>query len=351
MNSTDRYAFIALLFLVVVVAVAAFWDDGETAPVHAGDDEGAGRRVARVDEPALPAPERRTRPRDEGRERGFALNGLDEDVNEQDRVTTRGEGDEGHSTEPLGGLEPVGRDDLADGAGAAPEAPPMRPLGGGPMRPVPGGNSEFLERNGARSPGGDGRDGRGADEPVAVEQPVVRTANAAPQPAPVADAGDLREYVVQPGDSLSVIASEQCGTHRMMHEIASLNGLADVDSITEGMTLKLPARAASAAPAPIPTTTSPEIKTARADGHPIVTIKPGQTLSELLYDRYGTYKSALPLVKALNPELDPDRVQAGQPIVLPHFDDVAGATRASDPTVASSAPSQPARRRSGNYVR
>ena len=39
--STDRIAFIALLFLIVIVAVAAFWDDGDPvdARIRAGDDQ------------------------------------------------------------------------------------------------------------------------------------------------------------------------------------------------------------------------------------------------------------------------------------------------------------------------
>ena len=352
MNSTDRYAFIALLFLVVVVAVAAFWDDGDDAPVHAGEGEGTDRRIARVEEPALPTPERRGRRHDGGREQDFALNGVDDDVQERSRVSTVGQNAEGHSTDPQGAGAPGVRDpyELAGGPGVATDAPPLQPLGNRPLRPVAGGNAEFTSRPVARPGSGGAIEPRAEEAARPTTRPAAPAPTATPEPTP-APGGDLRKYVVRAGDSLSVIASQQCGTQKMMHEIARLNGLADVDSIKEGMTLELPARVASSAPAPIPTTTSPEIKTARADGHPVVTIKPGQTLSELLYDRYGTYKSALPLVKALNPDLDPDRVQAGQPIVLPHFEDVAGASRPTDSSVAPSASSQPSSRRSGNYVR
>lgn len=361
MNSTDRYAFIALLFLVVVVAVAAFWDDGDAEPVRAGDGDRADRRVARVDEPALPAPNRRELRHDSGREseREFALNGLDGREGDDVKVTTRAQSAEGHTVEPQGGapLAPLDTDPLVGGPPPAPDGP-MRPRG-----------SRSLESTGAADNFLKPRRSTGAPAPESLS-PARRTPNTSvpprseePAPAPAAEdfsagaeasgAADLREYVVRSGDALTVIASRECGSIKLTSEIARLNGLSDVDIIKEGMTLKLPARASSAGAAPAPTSTSPEIDTARADGRPVVAISPGGTLSQLLHSRYGTVSGAMPLVKTLNPDLDPDRVQAGQPIVLPRYEEVAGATRpdAGNESVAASTPSESSRRRTGNYVR
>lgn len=361
MNSTDRYAFIALLFLVVVVAVAAFWDDGDADPVHAGEGDEADRRVARVDESALPAPNRRDLRHDSGREseREFALNGLDGDEGDDAKATTRAQNAEGHTLEPQGGAVPEVEDTYSLAGGRPVETDgPLRPRGSRPLERT-GTRGHFLENGRAMTPSTP----EGLSPARTTLDPVAPPRAEEPAPTPAANASnagasasgdsDLREYVVRSGDALTVIASRECGSIKLTSEIARLNGLSDVDIIKEGMTLKLPARTSSTGAAPVPTSTSPEIGTARADGRPVVAIAPGGTLSQLLHNRYGTVSGAMPLVKTLNPDLDPDRVQAGQPIVLPRYEEVAGATRpdSGNATVASSASSESPRRRTGNFVR
>src|SRR5213082_1033845 len=64
----------------------------------------------------------------------------------------------------------------------------------------------------------------------------------------VANVADGPQHVVKPGETLSGIAAQYGLT---VEQLASLNGLADPDRLTEGQTLKLPAAPArSTDPAP-----------------------------------------------------------------------------------------------------
>ncbi len=70
-----------------------------------------------------------------------------------------------------------------------------------------------------------------------VEDAAGWTPEPRPEPAP-----KVREYVIQPSDTLSEIAQRELGSASRMHEIIALNGseLADPDTLQVGQTLRLP---------------------------------------------------------------------------------------------------------------
>ncbi|MEL6431673.1 MAG: LysM peptidoglycan-binding domain-containing protein, partial [Planctomycetota bacterium] len=260
MNSAqERYAFIALLFLVVVVSVVAFWDDGDGQdPVQAASRDDA----VHVDPGAYAVDPGATDPRpwDAAPASGglaaetgsIALAGLDEDVPVLDPVSTRGQSYADHAQAPRDGLrdagrdaylagadpygdDPYGDDSIGDGQGAAFEDD-RAPVSSEPMRPTRG-DSLALSGAGERRPMRLSRD-------ETVNPPAARE-SVAPVPAPVtaAPAGSsaTRDYVVRAGDVLSTIASRECGTASLVNEIVRLNGLSNPDKIFEGMKLQLPA--------------------------------------------------------------------------------------------------------------
>lgn len=65
---------------------------------------------------------------------------------------------------------------------------------------------------------------------------------AAPQPAPAPPPDEMREIVVQSGETLSQIAQRELGTVKRVPEILEINGIEDPDAIRAGATLKLPSR-------------------------------------------------------------------------------------------------------------
>lgn len=330
MNSNDRYAVIALMFLLVIVAVAVFWDDGGEA--HAASPGGA--EVAALDEQRPPAPERGTYVPERG---GLPLGGSDELPPISDRVRTQGLRDDGHRVEPGvrgSGLGTDAFDGPVPAERLAPERVPEAPLL--PRRPE--GESGFL-----KPPTPAPREDANRVTPSAPKEP-----KAAPikKDTPKKSAGP-RIHVVQPGDSLSAIAVKKCGTSEAIDEIARLNGLDDIHTIHEGDELLLPARRSSAS-----STGSKAVASApkpEAKGRRTVTIVKGEALSLVLDRELGSYIHTIALVEALNPGLDRNRIREGQEIILPLPSEIPEKAKTK---VARGETPRPARKKkTGNYVR
>lgn len=136
-----------------------------------------------------------------------------------------------------------------------------------------------------------------------------------------------RAYIVQPGDSLSVIAEREGVSVRAL---MALNNIHDPDAIVVGQVLLLPDDGAS----PVQTPPSVRIDTrytvnAPADEH---VVQAGESLSQIA-ERYGVGMAEL---MRLNGIIDPDTIYEGQRLRLTHVVGTASA-RASAPAIPAEA--------------
>jgi nucleoid-associated protein YgaU len=76
----------------------------------------------------------------------------------------------------------------------------------------------------------------------AAGAPAVPVASSRTAPAPVPVPAVQRTCVVGSGETLGDIAKRELGSARRAREIAELNGLASVDQVRAGQTLRLPPR-------------------------------------------------------------------------------------------------------------
>lgn len=135
---------------------------------------------------------------------------------------------------------------------------------------------------------------RGATVAVAVTLGIAGGSVLAQSPSRV---------TVQPGETLSDIAVRQYGDATQATRIATANRILNPDLVFAGMELQLPAGVGTAAAAPA----SPARRT---------TVEPGETLSSIAQRVYGSPDYAQPLAEA-NSITQPDRIRAGQELVLP----------------------------------
>lgn len=352
MRPYERYALVALLFLVTVVVVGVMWDDG-SSPDPETDTVAAAERPDRVVEDQDVAGSYRADQNEANSDRGeriesMPLAGSEVATETFDRVSTRMTEGRGHSVQP-GALDPrpaapkaapPQAETLTQGAQAQePFAGTLKPerIYGDDRKDAIGdafrSDRRFLPRDSAATPtrsetaSTTRRDVRPADRPDAKApkaEKVGQKTTPASQPS-----GDVRRYVVKSGDALSRIASKECGTKEAVAQIVSLNGLSNPDKISVGMTLILPPQTSAKA------TVQPKVAAADsggkktpakvlagADGRPTVKVGKGDVLSALLERELGTYSRSIRLVKELNPGLNPDRVVVGQTIILPHREEL-----------------------------
>ncbi|MCX7819387.1 MAG: LysM peptidoglycan-binding domain-containing protein [Kiritimatiellae bacterium] len=133
--------------------------------------------------------------------------------------------------------------------------------------------------------------------PAPVPPPAQR-----PSPPPSADLAP-KEYVVQPGDSLSKIAARHGVSTR---ELAELNAITDPNKLRAGQKLLLPGHASR----PRPEKPASARAAAAADEY---VVQPGDSLSKIAA-RHGV--SARELAE-LNAITDPNKLRAGQKLKLP----------------------------------
>ena len=333
MRLNERHAAIAVLFLVVILLVGFFWQDDSADPARAGADQQLVRQVEAAHVPGQVQASKRADRR--GLRGGAPLGGIDEVPGTATRVGTPGLRDDGHSVDPGALAPPSSSADLA----ATPGSFQLRPSAGGPdglmgVR-VRGGSAASTEMDELAGLAAEARSQRGfLDQPEPAPDQVKTAASGAPANPLAASAGTVREYTVRSGDSLSAIATNECGTTSAMDLICRLNGLSDRDMIQEGMVLKLPAKTSSTSASPARVASKASVA---AGGRRTVTIRPGEMLSTVLERELGTYRRSIAAVQQLNPGLDPDRVAVGQSIILPLPDELPpAAVDAARPRAAAS---------------
>lgn len=297
----ERYAVVALLFLVALVAVAIFWEDGE--PDSVLDAELAAAGLA-----SQPVTERTERPEptDRGAQRGAGASRSDLQLS-SDADLAGGEDLRGRTPSYVAPAQPPS------------EAGPRAPVSGdeGLSRPSPRGGAlqvdPALRSNAVANELANPSTPDGVDARLARDlEREARAREAAATPARGSTTG--REHVVREGESLWRIAEVECGDGNRWREIATLNGIGDADSIRAGTKLRLPGAAApeatASASAPERAPSAPPRQGARA-----YVVQKGDSLSVIASRELGTVKR-MAEIRALN-SLRDDRVLAGSTLWLP----------------------------------
>ena len=158
-----------------------------------------------------------------------------------------------------------------------------------------------------------------------------------PQPA-VASAE--RTYKVKSGDTLGSIAKRELGSTKRWSEISALNNV-QPERLKVGMLLKLPSGAAVTT-ASVEPNASPDVLVKReAPPAPksgkTYNVRPGDSLSKIAAAQLGDVNRYAEIL-ALNPGLDPARLQAGKTLRMPADAKVAGTERKPK---ARSTPTEP----------
>jgi nucleoid-associated protein YgaU len=356
MQPIERYALVTLLFLIVLIVVGALWDDGEV-----GAAEGPVQEISRAEransrsasgtlgssrEQALPLNVREPAP-EVSRQRTAAP---------QRQAATQPEASNVRREEATSPARSAGAAPATayvarrSGSPGRPGAPSPQELEGS-MRPEPrkgwaGGYLDARNLTSAASPS------RAEARPAATSDELAlgarrRGADRGAEPRPRAEVAEVtppktRAYTIRGGDSLEAIARRELGDPRAVDRIASLNGIAKPYTIYSGRTLMLPVSNGGASTNPSARTSSaPDASaqvSATAGGRPIYTVRSGDSsLSVVLERQFGTYKRSLPLVKTLNPGLDPNQIRVGMKIVMPRADEIPGGASVAS---ASSAPTR-----------
>ncbi len=364
MQPIERYALVTLLFLIVLIVVGALWDDGEVGAAGPPVQEMA--RTERASGPSASVAM--------GSRRGEALP-LNMQEPESEVFRQRTPALQRRTATPS---EPSGRGGVptssADQSGGAPPAPAYiagRPASSGrpaapsveelkgSMRPQPrdGLASGYLgtgNLNSATSLTRAGTRRAAATGESALPAARTRTSGKGAAPRPnvdaVAPSPKTRTYKIRGGDSLEAIARRELGDPGAVDRIASLNGIAKPYTIYSGRTLLLPVGNGGASNNLSARTTSapdaPAQASAAAGGRPIYTVRSGDSsLSVVLERQFGTYKRSLPLVKTLNPGLNPNQIRVGMKIVMPRADEIPGGV-----SVASASSPASSSRPSGSSI-
>lgn len=163
-----------------------------------------------------------------------------------------------------------------------------------------------------------------AELPASFE--VQAPVSPAPSPRPVETAPaprvEARSYTIRARDTLSQIAQRELGTSRRWGEIVELNPGLDPNRLVVGKSIRLPAaperapRRAAPAPREASQESAPRLALARPAADASYAVRPGDTLSEISLSQLGTSKRWREIV-ALNPGLNPSRLEVGQVITLP----------------------------------
>jgi nucleoid-associated protein YgaU len=270
MHSIERYGIVALLFLVVTVVAVLMWDGGKEKK-----QDGAGATAA----PATAARPERTRPaRDDAR-----------------RLSLVAEPQPG----PLA-RQPRTRD--AGAAGTEGEAPPE----GGALAP-----ERALDAPGVQQ----------ATAPtLETAMPPPQTRREEPARDPIvgrAPSGPTHAYAVRDGDTLSEIAQRELGSARRWPEIVAANPGLDPARLRVGKSIQVPGEARAPAAQAAAKDGRAESGATRAATSPRTwKVGKGESLWKIAERALGDGVRWREIA-ALNPRVNPDRLELGQVLTLP----------------------------------
>ncbi len=348
MQKIERYGVIALLLLLVTIVAVAFWNEEAQEP--AGEPLARQDPAPRLDPRPTAANRPNPTPRNPAAGAGAQPQGARTPANPAREETARNRIDAGavpldpaartnpgSTPSPAAAPNPGGA-----GEGALRFASGTTPSGGGAPNPAPG----ILPQPVTPQPSTPARTQAEPERTASV--PPRTDSGAAPTGRPNPTASAPREVRVEPGDSLARIALRHLGSEAHWSKLADYNGISDPRRLQVGQRLRLPpieglaaAPGTNAAPtaatppsAPRPTPTGGKTR--------LYTVQRGEVLGQIAQRECGTVK-AVPSIVALNPGLDPNRVAAGQQILLP----VAEGQRPADTQVALSTPAATGRASSG----
>ncbi|MEZ6014099.1 MAG: LysM peptidoglycan-binding domain-containing protein [Planctomycetota bacterium] len=375
----ERYGVVVLLFLVALVAVAVFWEDGSQGEAPSNTLAAVTKPV--VERPAAPAPAKRVEAApnatagpaaggapalSRGGESGQDQRGRSPMNQTTARVPIGPEG--GSSVAPPadnGGFSEVqvrgGHDPMANNVGAGAQ-PGREGFNGGNSDSMPA----ELERARRDTEAVAARRGAEAEERARAERReesqrepgslITPAVHETPKKAAVPAAST--DYVVKSGESLSKIAERELGESRRWTEIAALNGIADARTLKAGAKLRMPAKDLPAAGAkPVGTTKEKRgtgdttVRLASAPGARPYVVRSGDSLEAIARREVGgqDLRATIASIKALN-SLSGDTIFAGATLLVPEG---AGATRGTAVAALTPEPdAKPARRPRGEfYVR
>jgi len=358
MQRLERYAVIALVFLIVTIAAVTFWGDGRSTELAGRDGaqraaEGlratppsAGRerpqtplrsRETRPPAPLSPAPAAGVAPRD-------ALI----EIAPAPRGASAAPASSGSSSSPAsagGGLRTVRDPQRREGdVERGRVESPREALALGPPTAPPGTAPAAAETRGA----------------AAAWAPP----SASPSAPPASGAAGANVYVVQPGDTLSEISLAALGTSKRWRDIQMLNGNVQPQELFVGQKLVLP-KGAHVPLAARQDASTPSAPRAASGAGPRVNgsgpaggggsgrtyvVRAGDVLSTVAQRELGSAR-LWKEIAALNPGLDPDRILAGTSLVLPGAPAQPAAAEARALIASAGEPGTPRRPSSGNRVR
>ncbi|MEM6749228.1 MAG: LysM peptidoglycan-binding domain-containing protein [Planctomycetota bacterium] len=154
---------------------------------------------------------------------------------------------------------------------------------------------------------------RVAPSPVTVPDARTTTPTPAPRVAPARPAGPVKTYSIRPDDNFWKIAEAEYGDDRHWRAIAQANPGVDPTRLRVGQEIRLPARADLPGIDPAdPVVDDP----GQGQGY---RVKPGQTLSDISLDVYGTATEWRRIYNANRDQIgdNPDKVSPGQRLRIP----------------------------------
>ncbi len=160
--------------------------------------------------------------------------------------------------------------------------------------------------------------------------PVMPSRTQANQPVEPSASESLRVYVIQPGDTLSRIATRELGSISLADNIYLLNRdvINDPDHLMVGVRIRLPMRESLGTPLPpgsgLPVVTpdrpSVPVGTATAGRERVHRVMRGETLSSISLRFYGTSAGWRGIYEAnRNVLANPNQLQVGMELVIPPY--------------------------------